>query len=231
VVRRRGPDDRADPAETPSALQHAGALGDELSDALVKRRSRSGLVEEVRGAGVGGANDDKDAGASVRGGVEQRLEGIGAKERIDGRGVGFEARDRAPGGGRRPEQGLGIGGGADRDVTALAVGDHQQTGLARRLGGLSERLPARRAEALEASELELDRDASRAGALDQPPAVASDGRCRGVRRRAGGRLPGIGVERGGIGVEAETDLTAPLLDELGEPIGERRLQFPGAVNP
>jgi hypothetical protein len=79
--------------------------------------------------------------------------------------------------------------------------------------------------------LELDGDASRPGALDQPPAVASDGRSRGVRRRAGGRPPGIGVERGGIGVEAEADLTAPLLDELGEPIGERGLQFPGAVNP
>jgi hypothetical protein len=61
--------------------------------------------------------------------------------------------------------------------------------------------------------------------------VASDGRSRGGRRRAEARLPGIGIERGGIGVEAEADLTAPLLDERGEPIGESGLQFPGALNP
>jgi hypothetical protein len=43
-----------------------------------------------------------------------------------------------------------------------------------------------------------------------------------------GRRPARGaelcVQRRGIGVEAETDLAAPLLDEGGEPVGKRRRQ-------
>ena len=47
--------------------------------------------------------------------------------------------DRPPGGRRLADQGLRVGGGGDRDVAALAVGDDQQARLA---GGGADRLPA-----------------------------------------------------------------------------------------
>jgi hypothetical protein len=83
-------------------------------------------------------------------------------------------------------------------------------------------LPARRSEPLEAGELGLDRDAGGAGALDQVTAVVGDcggsqlgGRCLGVARAR--PAPG---QLGRVGVEAETDLAAALLDERREPIGK-----------
>ena len=93
--------------------------------------------------------------------------------------------DRAPGGRRLADQRLRVGGGGDRDVAALAVGDHQQPGLAGGVAGLFQRRPAGGAEALEAGELRLYRDAGRAGPLDQRAAVVGD---RGGRQLGGWRL-------------------------------------------
>ena len=97
----------------------------------------------------------------------------------------------------------------------------QQARLASRGANLFQRRPAGRAQALEAGELRLDRDAGRAGLLDQPAAVVGDrggrrlgGRCLGA---ASGPVPG---QLGRVGVEAEADLTAALFDERREPIRE-----------
>ena len=95
-----------------------------------------------------------------------------------------------------------------------------------------ERAPAVGAEALEAGELRLDRDARAAGGLDRGAAV--------TRYRLGGEaspLGRIGDERrlgpdrdrpkpGRVGVEAENDLAAALLYERREPISEVLRQEP-----
>jgi hypothetical protein len=94
-----------------------------------------------------------------------------------------------------------------RDVTALAVCDHQQPRPARGCHNLFQRSPTPGAETLEAGELRLDGDAGRARGLDERPALRGD------------RL-GVVAE----GVEAEADLAATLGDERREPVGERRGQ-------
>jgi hypothetical protein len=98
------------------------------------------------------------------------------------------------------------------------------------VGGVADLLqgsPAGRAEALEAGELRLDRDAGGAGAVDQGAAVRRD---RG-RGQLGGRplaaarpcpLPG---QLGRIGVEAEADLAAALVYERRQPIREQRQEI------
>ncbi len=65
----------------------------------------------------------------------QRLERVDAEQRVGGEGVGAEAGNRAPRSRRLADQRLPVGGGGDRDVAALAVGDHQQAGLAGRRAG------------------------------------------------------------------------------------------------
>ena len=77
--------------------------------------------------------------------------------------------------------------------------------LARRLRRALERLPAGGAEALEAGELELDRDARTRRAPDQLLTP-----------------PGDIVTRARFGVETEADLAAPVLGEGGQPVGEWR---------
>jgi hypothetical protein len=85
-----------------------------------------------------------------------------------------------------------------------------------------ERAPAGRAEALEAGELRLDRDAGRAGALDQRETVGDDGAGGDLGRCAldGGTQVLAGQLRR-VGVEAEADLTAALFDERRQPVCER----------
>ena len=76
---------------------------------------------------------------------------------------------------RRAGQRLGVGGGGDVDVAALGVGEHEQAlrrGRARRRARSA--APAVGAEALEAGELRLDRDAGGAGRVDGRRAVRRD---------------------------------------------------------
>jgi hypothetical protein len=80
------------------------------------------------------------------------------------------------------DQSGGVGGGADADIAALAVGDDEQARGPCPLADALERCPARRAERLEAGELGLDRDAGRARALDQLRRNCLDGRRRGFAR-------------------------------------------------
>jgi hypothetical protein len=90
------------------------------------------------------------------------------------------------------------------------------------LDDLPQRPPALRAEALEARELRLDRDAGRPGRVDGRRAVRRDrgggplGR-RAVRRR---RRLGLGPEARGVGVESQDDLGLALRDEGVQPVGE-----------
>jgi hypothetical protein len=91
-----------------------------------------------------------------------------------------------------------------RHVAALAVGYHQQPGLTRGVGDLLERPPPRRAEALEAGKLELDRDDRLGGRRDQLARSAD-----------------TGLNGGRVRVEAKADLAAALRNERREPVGKR----------
>jgi hypothetical protein len=189
----------------------------------VQRRALRGRqVLEVGGARVACADKREDAcPRRVRGG-DQRLQRVGAEQRVGGEGVGAEAGDRAPRRGGLADQGLAVGLGGDRDVAPLAVGDDQQPRLAGGGAEVFERRPARCAEALEAGELRLDRDAGRPGAVDQRPAVSGDGARGDFGRRALDRGPEIlpGQLRR-VGVETEADLAAALFDERRQPVRKR----------
>ena len=82
--------------------------------------------------------------------------------------------DGAEGGRRLAGQRLGVGGGRDVDVAALGVGEDEQALRVRVLDDALERAPAVGAEALEAGELRLDRDAGGAGRVDGRRAVRRD---------------------------------------------------------
>jgi hypothetical protein len=86
-----------------------------------------------------------------------------------------------------------------------------------------ERRPAGRTQPLEACELGLDRYAGGAGGGDQPLAGDSDRRGGALGRRPPPEAAPAG-ELCRIGIEAEADLAAPLLNESGEPVGERSRQ-------
>lgn len=190
----------------------------------MQRRLRGRQVLQVGGAGVAGADQREDPGAGLGGGGDQRLQRVEAEQGIGGEGIGVEAADRAPGGLRLPDQSLGVGGGGNRDVAALAVGDDEQACLARGRAGFFKGPPAGGAKALEAGELGLDGDAGGSRALDQAAAVVGDrgGRQLGGRRIGVARARPLPSQLGRVGVEAETDLTATLFNERREPIGKAR---------
>jgi len=222
VARLGGADDRSHPAQLAPARQPVGELGDETGEALVQGRLGRRQVLQVGGAGVAGADQGEDPRPGLGRGGDQRLERVAAEQRVGGEGVGVETADGAPGGRRLADQRLGVGGGGDRDVAALAVGDDQQAGLAGGGADFFQGAPAGGAEALEAGQLRLDRDAGGSGPVDQGAAVVGDrGGCQlgGRRLRIARPRPRPG-QLGGVGVEAEADLAAALLYERREPISE-----------
>jgi len=177
-------------------------------------------ILEVGGAGVAGADEGEHPGPGLRGGGKERLERVAPQQRVGGEGVGAESGHGAPGGRRLSHEGLRVGGGGDRDVAALAVGDDQQARIASRGADFFQGSPARRAQPLEAGELRLYSDAGRSGLLDQPATVAGDrGGCQLGSRylRNTGPVP---AQLGRVGVEAEADLAAALFDERRKPIRE-----------
>ena len=200
---------------------------DEAAEPLVQRLMRGRQVLDVGGARVAGADEDEHPGPGLRGGGDQRLHCVETEQRVGGESVGAEPGDRAPRRRGLADQGLGVGGGGDRDVAALTVGDDQQSGFAGDRADVGQRRPSRCAEALEAGELGLDRDAGGAGSFDQGAAVGDDrggGQLGGQRAGTGGHRPLPG-QLGRIGVEAEADLTATLVDERRQPIGEQRQEI------
>ena len=203
----------------------------EPGQALVHRRVTG--VLEVGGARVRGTHEDEDSSTCGPGGLHQGLEAVTAHQGVRGEGIGTEARHGAERTGSLAHQRLAVGLRGDRDVAALAVGDHQQAVFAGRRGRPPQRSPAGGSEALEAGQLDLDRHARRPCRLDRQPAVAPhrrgspDGRLA-VRVVA---LERLRPQRGRIRIEPEHDLTAPLLDEGGEPVGEVGQRALGAASP
>jgi hypothetical protein len=83
-----------------------------------------------------------------------------------------------------------------RHVAALRVRDHEEPGALGRRDDVGKNRPSSRAQALEAGDLRLYRDAGRPRRIDQFPASLADG-----------------VRLGLLRVEPEADLASPLLDE------------------
>ena len=144
---------------------------------------------------------------------------------LSGRRIGAEARDLAPGSRRRAEEGVGVGGGADGDVAALAVGDDEQ---ARIVSGArrprSSARPARRAERLEAGELRLDRDAGGAGlAISSRHRVATASAARSRASEVDHPVRELAERQGSAvrdRIQSEADLAAALRDERRKPVRE-----------
>jgi hypothetical protein len=222
VARLGGADNRPHPAQLTGTREAVGELGDEAGKALVQRRLRRRQVLQIGGAGVAGADQGEHSRPGLGRSDEERLERVAAEQRVGGEGVGVEAAHGAPGGGRLADQRLGVGGGGDRDVAALAVGDDQQTGFAGGGADLFQGAPTGGAKPLEAGQLRLDRDAGGAGPVDQRAAVIGDraGRQLCGRRLRIARLRPLPGQLGRVGVEAETDLAAALLYERRQPIGK-----------
>jgi hypothetical protein len=217
-----GSDNRSHPAQRPLPRQPVGELVDEAGKTLVQRQLRRRQVLQVGGTRIAGADEGEHPSPGLRRGGGQRLEGVAAEQGVGGESVGTEALHGPPGGRRFADQSLGVGGGGDRDVAALAVGDDQQAGVAGRCADLFQGAPTGRAETLEAGELRLDRDASWAGPVDQGAAMVGD---RGGRQLGGWRFRVAGLrplpgQLGRVGVEAEADLAAALFDERRQPINK-----------
>ena len=112
--------------------------------------------------------------------------------------------------GRGAHERLGVGRGRDRHVAPLAVGQHEQAVLARGVTRVGERVPPRRAQPLEARELQLHRHARLPRRLDGGAAVTRHGGRgelrRGALRLAAGRRAtaqqGPGRDPGRLGCDA-----------------------------
>ena len=93
------------------------------------RRSRARRSSTSAAPGLEVRTSMNTPAPAARAIVDQRLERVAAEQRVGG-----EARRRAsPGDGaerrrRAADQRLGVGGGGDGDVAALAVGEHEQAG-------------------------------------------------------------------------------------------------------
>jgi len=222
TLRARRARDRADHREPAlPRVRRARRVG-QGGDPLVQGGAARVEVLQVRGPRVRGRHEQEDTGTGRRGRRDQRVERVASEQRVRGDRVGAEARDRSERRRSRADQRLGVRGGRDGHVAALAVSDRQQAGIGGRRAHLGKRPPACGAEPLEAGELELDRYARRSRGIDRRSAVPHDR----IRRP----LDGIALTRvarhrrrpqcRGIGIEPEHDPAAPLLDERGEPVGE-----------
>ena len=120
--RRRGPTRRRAAARSPRPARPAPRAADGPPSCASWSRAAPGL--EVR-------TSRKTPAPAAVGGVDQDLDRVLAEQRVGGEGVGAEARDGPPGRLRLPDQRLAVGLRGHRHVAALAVGDHQQAGLAR----------------------------------------------------------------------------------------------------
>ena len=139
---------------------------------------------------------------AARAAVDERLEAVRAEVRADGERVGLEPAGR--------EERLGVALGADVDVAALGVGEHQQAGGAGMLDGLpaSACQPAAPRRSKHAT-CGLTADAGRPGGVDDRAAVGGDvaARARPEPRR--------------VGIEPQDDLGLALA-RRAPPAGRRR---------
>jgi hypothetical protein len=220
VLGRRGADDGADVVQG-ALLAGAAEAGDHARDALPDALAGvGGEVLDIDRSGVGGAHEDEDGGA----GCPQRLERVEAHVGADGVGVGAKPGDLAERGRGCARERLGVGLGGDVDVAALGVGEDDQALLARVVDRVLERAPAGRAEALEAGELGLDRDARGTRGVDRRRAVRGDrgGGALGRRSVRGRRRRGLWPQPSGVRIEPQDDLGLALGNQGLQPVCEMR---------
>jgi hypothetical protein len=198
----RGRHDGAD-VRQPAGRARVAQIPDQGREAQAQRIALR-LVLDLRRAGVGGPHQDEDSGPRGARLRDERLERIAPEQRIDRHGVGAEPLDRTPGTRSRPEEALRIRGRRVRHVAALRVRDRHHTRLTGGRGCCGQRLPARRAQALEASNLQLDGHARGRGCLDERSAVCGHraagtlggGAAAGLSERLREQLRGVWIEPG-----------------------------------
>ena len=186
VLGRRGADHRAHAAEPALARQPpARARRPSPARSSCSGRPSTSPVLEVGGAGVGGAHEAEDPGAAAS--AAASISGSSASPPSSGLAVKASAPRPATGphgvSTRRPAPGRRRGACVG---TSPRLPSATTSSPASRAAGddLAQRPPARGAEALEAGELGLDRDAGRARALDQLAALRDDGIGRALGRVA-----------------------------------------------
>jgi hypothetical protein len=187
-------------------------------------------ILHVGGAGVGGAHQHQHPRADPSRCLHEGVDGVGAHQRVHRGHVDAETRQAAERRRRAVQQRAGICARGHVDVTALAVGDHEQAQFARVPGHVFQRRPPGGAEQLEARKLGLDRDARVRGGVDEGKAVcAHSARSRAhgigdIRGCCGRRGP----QRRRVGIEAEDDLRLARGDprRQGVPEGGRAVQRP-----
>jgi hypothetical protein len=217
------PDHRANGAELARGEIRPPEILHERGDAFPHDAlARELQILDVSGARVRGAHQHEHPRPGRARGRHERLDRVPSHQWVHRQQIGPEACHRPERRVQPSQQGGGVGLRGDCDVTALAVGDHQQAGAAGVLGHLLEHRPADRAERLEARQLQLHRDAGLRGRVDQGSAVLENRAPRGLRRRkACGLLGSAGrPQRARIGVQAEHDLRLTLGDSCGEGVAE-----------
>jgi hypothetical protein len=117
---------------------------------------------------------------------------------------------------------LRVGRRGDVDVAALGVGEDEQSFVLRVLDRGLEGAPAGRAEALEARELGLDRDARGPRRVDGGSAVCGyrSGRAISGRPVCGRLRDGLRPEPSGVGIESQDDLGPALGNQGLQPVCE-----------
>ena len=220
---------RSASAESAPASRSAKPV-DQRRQALVERRARRRRqVLEIGGARVAGADQGEDAGAAASAAATS-----GSRASAPSSGLAVKASAPSPatgpqGVGVSPTSAWRVGGGGDRHVAALAVGDDQQAGLAgaRRRPRRAPPSPGAPSRSKQAS-CGLTATQAGAGALDQRAAVGGDGAGGDLGRRAldrrarsvaGAAAPDRGRGRGRPGCGARRRASAPVRSREREACG------------